>query len=82
MKNGLFFVCSMTFKNAGYRWYCVNISVNGVLGNESFDEYYNCQDKIDAPIDKSFSCPVNVDFCKFDSNKKKNCLEFVGVQVL
>ncbi|XP_046853300.1 V-type proton ATPase subunit S1-like [Xenia sp. Carnegie-2017] len=79
--NGSKIKLNMTFKNAGYRWYCVGIGVNGVMGGESFHEYYNCQDKIDAPIDKSFSCQVNVDFCKFDSNKKKTCLEFVDVQI-
>jgi hypothetical protein len=71
----------MTFNRSGIRWWCVSIKISGKIEEESIEASYDCKDKLDVPIDKSFACQVYLNFTDGVKDKNQSRLTFDGLQV-
>jgi hypothetical protein len=59
----------------------VSIKISGKIEEESIEASYDCKDKLDVPIDKSFACQVYLNFTDGVKDKNQSRLTFDGLQV-
>ncbi len=66
---------SISFHTNGLRWWCTSIEISG-----KYNASYECKNKIDTPVDKSFACEVSLNVTGVNDGNK-SCLVFEGLQV-